>query len=68
MKLYNDNPWDDDACNTCGEILVRESRVPGLCEDCWNDSIAPKKPSVQNSNEIPTPTVTVYPPEEDHSN
>ncbi len=63
MKLYNDDPWEDDACMECGEILVRESRIPGLCEDCWQEAYGAKT-VVQNKNTIPGPTVTAYPPEE----
>lgn len=35
-KIYSEERWDeDDACIECGEPLVRESKVPGLCQICY---------------------------------
>lgn len=53
MKIYNEERWDeDDACVECGGDLIYESKVPGLCKECYAEMNPPK--SIQNSSIVGT--------------
>ena len=61
MKIYDEDRWDeDDACVECGEALVRESRVLGLCQNCYQ--AAKGGPSIDNESIIGGPSITAHPP------
>lgn len=36
-KGWEHDVYEDDACLECGELLLAESRVPGLCLDCYTE-------------------------------
>ena len=62
MKIYDEDRWDeDDACVECGEPLIRESKVLGLCQDCYLQ-MAKGGPSVDNESTFGGPSITVHPP------
>jgi NMD protein affecting ribosome stability and mRNA decay len=57
---FEEERWDeDDACIECGETLMRESKVQGLCQDCFADI---NKMSLKSRNKMGTPGIKVLPP------
>ena len=62
-KIYNEDRWDeDDACVECGEPLVRESQVLGLCQDCYAN--IPTGPQIRNQNKMGSVSIQALPPED----
>ena len=59
-KIYSEERWDeDDACIECGELLVEESKVPGLCQQCYEDMTSL---GLKSRNKVPGPSIVAHPP------
>lgn len=67
MKLIDETWYDDDACIECGDELFRESKVPGLCQVCF-DEAASGQMAINSQSKITTVTIIQMPPPSSNDN